>query len=196
MALAGPTRRFSHQVAPVSAPDRPRRENTNPRRAASLIIRKSVDRATAAPPPKASPLTAATVGTGSPAIALMPSLAWRSSATALSRSPSNRSWRASKSPPAENATPSPVSTMARASGSVATPPHASIRSVKARGFSVLRTSGRRKVRVWTPRSSRSCESRSDIDLEGFRGVVPQDLACRLRGEAAVVYVVDRALEGE
>ena len=196
MALTGPTRRFSHQLAPVSAPDRPRRENTKPSRAPSLITRKSVVRATAAPPPKASPLTAATVGTGSPAIALMPSLACRNSVTALSRSPSRRSCSASKSPPAEKATPSPVSTIARASGSAATPAQASIRSVKACGFSALRTSGRRNVTVWMPRSSRSWESRSGIDLEDLRGVVTQDLAVGLFGEATVVHVVDRALEGE
>src|SRR5580704_2448363 len=123
------------------------------------------------PSPTAGPLTAATIGTRQRA---RPSTRSRPCAIVLARSAGSRlsSSRYSKSPPAENARPLPVSTAARASWSSLSRGQSRARPVCSGSLTALSASGRLRVMIRSGPSATTSISSGRSYMSG--GSQPED----------------------
>ena len=149
-AAAGPTARI-RSVPPPQALETFSVACVKPMRACGAATRRSHASASSAPPPRATPFSAATVGTGNARIAsstVAPSAA-RASASSGSRTAAS----SARSPPAQNAiSPAPAISARRRSACAACASKTTRSSRSASRESALRFPGRLIVTRSTPRS--------------------------------------------
>jgi hypothetical protein len=145
-----PTTRGSIQDTPTSQPDSPMRTKATLKDASGAAMRTSAASASARPPPEAGPLTAAITAFGSDLSAAMASApcSWTrmNSCTLMSGSVPI----SSRSAPAQNPRPAPVSTSARTRGSPSTAAHSACSSSNISALMAFSRPGRSRVTSATP----------------------------------------------